>query len=62
MKTSMFTGIVLRLLAIKIISAPSFGDDGMSEYDDSGLGDYTADGATAAATVVDEMAGDDSWD
>jgi len=58
MKTSMFTGIVLRLQAIKIVDVPSF-DDGMAGTSDTGgftapTGDVSAAGAPKG--------GDDSWD
>ena len=61
MQTSMFTGIVLRLQAIKIIDVPSF-DDGMSGTNDAG--GFTAPVAGGAGDVPtgDTPAGGDSWD
>jgi len=59
MKTSMFTGLTFRLQAIKVISAPSFGDDGMSGMEDDG--DFVAPTA-ASSYASDAMGGDDSWD
>lgn len=64
METSMFTGIVLRLQAIKILSLPTFGgDDGMG-------GDESSDGSFAAsvgvsswdAPVADTTTGSTGWE
>lgn len=56
MKTSMFTGIVLRLQAIKIINMPSF-DDGMAAFDDGDAGSFTGDAGAASTTPADGETG-----
>lgn len=47
MTTSMFTGMVFRLQAIKIIDMPTF-DDGMGGDEDAGAGSFVAPTAGAA--------------
>jgi hypothetical protein len=53
-KTSMFQGVVLRLNAIRIISAtPWAGNDPFAGYDDGG--DFSYDSAAGSDSVADDM-------